>query len=441
MKKLLSIALVAVMLLTVSAALADDTTVFIPAKLSKLGVELEPSYMITLTTSADDDGIEFSFSEKPDWAVVVWPEGSENLDVDDDGSAYSERDGHLRQPGTYSYMDTWSKYDAPLYYVSDPAKADDPSTVKQTFDATQWPVPDKTDPSKQATKSRLVWTCDPLTGLLYNRETDTYYTGAEAQELGIAHFTGGNYAYYAGKGEWSWEYSRDGQINSATHTINTDYFDTGLEVVKTEIKYSFYKIKVLKNKKTDKWGSDSGFYVSSVKTSYADSEDSDIVEVETQWRNDDDFSLATYKITYATSETEQYKITYAPATSSTLGYKTNPWDGAHKHATTVYNVHGEKITIPADAPDMALIGGVYSSKGKRLGDASYVMHCTEDEVLCGLYTKGSLQLVSGSGKKLGNWYKFEGFDTSSLKNKSGKQYKNSKYGLKKCTAFPSPRVK
>ena len=102
MKKLLSIALVAVMLLTVSAvALADDTTVFIPSKLSKLGVDMEAPEFITLSTSNDGSDIVLEFSETPDWGGVNWSEGWENMVFDGDSTYVTSRDGHDKQPGQH----------------------------------------------------------------------------------------------------------------------------------------------------------------------------------------------------------------------------------------------------------------------------------------------------------------------------------------------------
>ena len=405
MKKLLSIALVAVMLLTVSAvALADDTTVFIPSKLSKLGVDMEAPEFISLSTSNDGSDIVLEFSETPDWGGVNWSEGWENMVFDGDSTYVTSRDGHDKQPGKWA----WTSGDV---------------------------------------------TCDPLTGaMIFAKDVEDVWVDGVKQNFkkgdfvpkavqGNYHGTGGEYAYMAGKGNVKAEYNLWGHVNYYVVTTDEDYFQTGMEGASTDITYTYYKIP-----------GDSGYYVSSVVTTYPDTDETDIVKVQADWRNDENYSLASYRITYATSETEQYEIIYAPATSSVLQYKYHPNDWSLDTAYVTWfrtdedadGTADHRYSVPKDAPEMkGIISGVVTPKGKVVvGSPFSVTHYTQDEVVGGFYRKGSLTLVSGSGKKLGNWYKFEGTeDKDGVKtNKTGKQYKNSKYGLKKCTAFPSPRV-
>jgi len=142
--RILSVALVALMVLSLTAsAVAETPAVKIPNTLGKVktadGVTVPTiddieDKIIWLTTSTDsakmfdqfgnpimskyckdrytgqfvqaightDDGdIYFHFSPKPDWAGVIWAEGFENLDVDENGDAVTSREGHLRQPGTW----------------------------------------------------------------------------------------------------------------------------------------------------------------------------------------------------------------------------------------------------------------------------------------------------------------------------------------------------
>ena len=111
--KILSVALVAMMVLSLSAvALADDTTVYIPARLSKLGVDavvddfVYPTLSVKMSSrvatygnpddptdpcpylAGEDADYLFYFSEKPDWAgatVSSLDGGWISIDVDDSG--------------------------------------------------------------------------------------------------------------------------------------------------------------------------------------------------------------------------------------------------------------------------------------------------------------------------------------------------------------------
>ena len=121
--KILSVALVAMMVLSLSAvALADDTTVYIPARLSKLGVAaviddfVYPTLKVKMSSTkalgdpcpivaGDEADYLFYFSEKPDWAgasVSSLDGGWISIDVDDSGFGMIE--GPLvRQPGMWSW--------------------------------------------------------------------------------------------------------------------------------------------------------------------------------------------------------------------------------------------------------------------------------------------------------------------------------------------------
>jgi len=371
MKKILSVALIAIMLLSLSAfAVAeDDTSVFIPNKIAKLGIPDHPINWIQLDTKSpwaaflyiDDDGdldvgtgavgdeIELFFSRKPDWAGVIWAEGFENLDVDDDGYAVTSREGHMRQPGTWS--------------ASGP--------------------------------------CDPLTG------------------IPAWHVTGGDYAYMAGYKNMTMQYGRSGRLNYLDVSYEEDYFATGIEGATTVVRY------IPAHVDTD-CGWTIVWYADTVKATYP--EGNYIAGVEAKYRNDAANTLASYKISYATSETEIYKITYAPSTNTVVedhfnGAITYIDHGVH----TLYNVDdGSSVTFNADAniPSSVFFrdsaGGVYAH--------AY----TADEPLYGEYYKtrqnwidGNADAVTGSGNKINNWYK----------PGHGKQVK----GLKRLSSFKSVR--
>ena len=138
--RIVSVALAVMMVLSLSAvSLAEDeATVYIPNKISKLNLPDRPAYIISLKThtesapmvdqfgnpimstycrdrythalvqatgTVEDAMIELQFSKKPDWAGVIWAEGFENLEVDDNGYAVTSMEGHMRQPGTYVWYD------------------------------------------------------------------------------------------------------------------------------------------------------------------------------------------------------------------------------------------------------------------------------------------------------------------------------------------------
>ncbi len=135
--RIVSVALAVMMVLSLSAvSLAEPTgTVYIPDRIAKLNLPDRPAYIISLKTHTEsapmfdefgnpvmsttckdrythayvqntgiveDAVIELQFSKKPDWAGVIWAEGFENLEVDDNGYAVTSMEGHLRQPGTWS---------------------------------------------------------------------------------------------------------------------------------------------------------------------------------------------------------------------------------------------------------------------------------------------------------------------------------------------------
>jgi len=387
--RILSLALIVAMLLTVSAvAFADDTTVYIPKKLVKLGVPDKP-HAPKLTTSNDGNDIELQFGEKVDYAIVNWSEGEELLDVDDTGYAVTSRDGHKLQPGTQAFNST--------------------ATYKD-----------------EDGKTHLRFGCDPLTGKIIDKATGDIIPTEVAVEAGI-HVVYGDEAYVAGKGSVRASYARSGHINYIVKTTEEDYFQTGLEGAKSEITYTYYKQKVLRNKNTGKTGYESGYYVSTVSATYPAGEEYPcIVKVQADYRNDENNTLASYKITYATSDSETYEITYAPATNTVL-----------QMGSKFYN-----SIAGVDIPD--------NTASHQYAPGVALIHRNQDQVVCGLYRKGSLVLCSGSGKKLGNWYKYNGtvnaynipeyLKSNAKVNNLGKQYKNSKYGLKKCTSFASPRV-
>ena len=384
--KILSVALVAMMVLSLSAvALADDTTVYIPKTLSKLigsydldefefptlsvkmssrvptfGNEKDPKDPCPYVAGEDADYL-FYFSEKPDWAGAVVSSldgGWINIDVDDSGFGMIE--GPLvRQPGMWS-----------------------------------WSGP-----------------CDPITG-----EPDGYGNG-------------GDYPYYAGKDYGSYSvnvsYHRNGSAYQVVVTLkdSEDFFRTGMEGGVMSITFKIVTVKSTSNPKKARY--DTYWYVDQVSAVYP--EGNYIIGVEADYRNDTKQNLCSYRVSYAASEKEIYKITYSPATTTVLEgvpeilttYKT-----AAKFAASAHTAQGDLHHYTADAP---IYGLFYQSRQDWEDDNIYA--------------------VSGSGNKLNKWYKWNGRtqmsgiqdnpDSAVYRNNNGKQVKSIKKGT---TSFKSPRV-
>ncbi len=390
--RILSVALVALMVMSLSAmALAEDTSVFIPSKLGKLGdvptiddIWDKVFFLSTKTESiptwgnpadpdahvsdnpcpilaVEDADIDLWFTDgdgnafKPDWAGVVWAEGWENLEIDEDGHAQTSMEGHLRQPGTWS--------------ASGP--------------------------------------CDPITG------KPTW------------HVTGGDYPYSAGKTyedgtEVKISFGRAGNITSIEYVMpETDFFRTGFEGATTTVKYERVTVaSTSAYERTHKIRFDTFYYTFSVCADYPAG--NPIVRVETEWRNDAKQNLATYRISFAPTENEVYKITYAPNTVTMLENHLFSWPSDKNPADAMIT------KLPGNMPSTNFHADPTDPTSPVIASAH---HYTADEVVYGEYYKnGSLKAVSGSGNNLGKWYA----------PGHGKQVKGIKYP---CTYFKSPRVK
>jgi len=389
MIRILSVALIAAMLLSLSAvALAADVTVYIPSKLSKMGLpdmlnyDGIPTRLISLRTKTDcawtgdyktksdgsikydyngnpikhygvveDAEIHLHFSRRPDWAGVSWSNGWENLEIDDAGDAVTSIEGHPIQPG--------------MWAASGPCEID-PETGK----------------------SKPSW-----------------------------YVSGGDYPYSGGK-DWgngltvNYNWQRNGLLYQVEYKFDgEDFFRTGIEGATSSIVYKRVIIE------TD-CGKDGMWYVAQVKATYPAG--NPIVAVEADYRNDEKTELCSYRISYATSETEVYKITYAPKTTSVFE--------DHSTGKVLYNklvVGYDKNKKPVTTPFT-----VGSNDPSVNADPYFVHHYTADEPIYGeYYVDGTLVAVSGSGNKLNKWYK----------PGHGKQIK--KPGLRGVSSFTSIRVK
>ena len=231
-------------------------------------------------------------------------------------------------------------------------------------------------------------------------------TALQAQLIdSTIHSVSGDDAFVAGKGPVSVGYGRSGRINYVLLNTETDYFLTGLPGAYTTIRY-------------ERCDNEPGWYVSSVETTYQKGDY--IAAVQAEYRNDAVNSLGSYRVTYDDGRDGLYTITYAPNSRTVLQVGTNfvTW---YRTDTDRDGFPDTLNTVPSDAPTQTI--------SKAGGVNVALIHHDTDEILSGVYVKGGLTLTSGSGKKLGSWYK----DRS-------KQYPNEKYGLRPCTSFPSPRV-
>jgi hypothetical protein len=381
--KILSVALVAMMVLSLSAvALADDTTVYIPARLSKLGVDavlddfVYPTLKVKMSSTkalgdpcpivaGDEADYLLYFSEKPDWAgaVVSSLDGSWiNIDVDDSGFGMIEGPLH-RQPGMWS-----------------------------------WSGP-----------------CDPITG------------------KPKGHGVGGDYPYYAGKdyGDYSVNvsYYRNGKAYKVVVTLkdSEDFFRTGMEGGVMSITFERVNVELDSIKGYDDddepiYASTDVWYISQVSATYP--EGNYIIGVEADFRNDRKQNLYGYKVSYAVSEKEIYKITYAPNTASVLEDRDNQLSDS------------DYTPVGSSAPSTVVIPTTWNPKYPKLGTRGvFIHHYTADEAIYGefyasrdAWADGKPTAVSGSGNKLNKWYK----------PGHGAQVRNIKKGT---TSFKSPRVK
>ena len=146
---------------------------------------------------------------------------------------------------------------------------------------------------------------------------------------------GGDYPYYAGKdyGDYSVEvsYYRTGAAYQVVVTLkdSEDFFRTGMEGGVMSITFKRVTVETLcgpdvevenedgtvtTTKKYDRY--DTFWYVDRVSAKYP--EGNYIIGVEADYRNDSKQNLCSYRISYAVSETEIYKITYSPSTTTVL---------------------------------------------------------------------------------------------------------------------------
>ncbi|MCR5295507.1 MAG: hypothetical protein K6E30_10130 [Lachnospiraceae bacterium] len=221
--RFLSALLIAVMawsLYAAAFAAAEDTggiSVYIPNKIARLHLPDMPEYIALYTRTEttvmkDKDGkivyetdshgviqydkegnpipkygivndanIELFFSEQPDWAAVIWPEGTEYISVNENGYALVSSAGHKTQPGV-------------------------------------------------AAGTMLIK--DEKTG-----ETKRVWATTTADHLAGEDAPAGDGAFLAGKNGVTVLYNRDGSPVWVEYTIHDDFYKTGIYGAVTTIRY------------------------------------------------------------------------------------------------------------------------------------------------------------------------------------------------------------
>ncbi len=434
MTRILSVALVAVMVLSLAAvASAETPSVYIPGKLAKLVDAFVDDYEFPVlsisTTNLKQDGkkkritedsvTQLQFSEKPDWAGVNLSSldgGWTNLDIDESGYAEVPVGELQRQPGMY----TWNNND--LTYWSREAGG---SVLRFRKHFVAWE-------GLEFNAGDLV----PTTGLFF----------------GWLYGNGGDYPYTAGKdyGDYNVtvKYHRDGSpYEVAVALKDVDVFETGMEGAVSTITFTLVNVELDSYAKL--WGyfevedgegnisEEFGYIRPNNKHIHEnkDEETGEVLSVYYYGNTYDLWTLANTDVWYVSSVSAAY-----PEGNPIVAVEADYRNDAKS------NLYGYKISYPVNETDIARI-----------------TYKTNDTPIFGEYLKnGNVTAVSGSGNNINKWYKFNGskenvdlvkeikhtdaagnvtytYETHKVPkvNNNGKQVKTIKKGI---NSFKSPRV-
>ncbi len=498
--RLLSALLIAVMALSLSSAVfaapgdAGGIRVYIPNKLERLHVPDMPEYIALYTrtesvatygnpddpndpcpiVAVSEPDIELFFSEQPDWAAVIWSEGTESISVNEYGYAKVSSAGHKYQPGV----------------TGETIQIKDETTgeLKRVWATTT--ADHKAGEDAPTEDGAFLAGKDGVT-TLYNRDgspvwveftvnEDFYKTGLYGAVTTVRYecvFIDGDYYIYDkdAEGNYIWEPSgkqapvykdEDGNEVSygemkidETRKYHYDRNENGQIIYKDVLQkkminlkgnvlyiempdgshvyvdiskfdeHEHYRIIDLDHTRNNKLSivvdKDSfvhfyytTWYVSQVVTEYPEDLNY-IVRVESDWRNDSGKFLWGYKITYATSPNERYKITYSPRKSTIL----------ENHGNDAYGFDYLPYSYPTDrSTDLEAFFRDRGEDAPKDFSGLYLHRYEEDEPIYGEYTDGTINLVSGSGDYLKYWFE-EGH--------GARVYRR----LYPCTYFKSPRYK
>jgi len=272
--RILSVALVAVMVLSLSAvALADMPSVYIPTKGTKLVLPDLPMDFPLLKTKSNDEVIKLQFSEQPDSATVNWGSPTwtpEVLDVNASGYAEVDREGHPVAPGKWVWNEN-GYCDEDGNPVGGHATGD----AFAAYTATKGNVT-----VGYGTNGVQIWYVSVKV------EDDFYRTGIEGAETVVTWkpvFLGGN----DGGNVCFWSDVLDIQVDLLEHGCDPDNF--------------WYVL-------WDQYSGELSWYVDSIVTTYPAG--NPIARIESTRRNDKTNSLIKYIIDYPASETVTYRISY-----------------------------------------------------------------------------------------------------------------------------------
>ena len=450
--RILSVALVAVMVLSMSAvSLADTASVYIPQKLAKLvgDVWLEdyifPTYTVTVSdldtvknkkseklykdkdgnkyylgkndeptkgmyavkSITEDSVMQFQFDIAPDWfncSASSLDGGWQTIDIDETGYGELEIGEFHRQPGSWYAQGkgwTWTGGDDGFYAGKD--FGDYSVSCSYHRDGSVYSVSITPAEAEDVFRTgqegaKVTYTFD-----LVNVRTDClekdYYNSDEYKDY-LADVA----VYNAEKRQ----YDADKKAFDEEHKAWVDGGSVG-EEPKFDKKAPTKPVKPAIGDGVDVW------YISQVAAEYPAG--NYIAAVEVNYRNDKKQTPYDYKISYATSENEIYKITYAASTSTVL------------ENNKTRNEFGEYYTTY-----VPLTGcGIYRASGAQVDadgnkTGNYYIHTSADQAIYGEYFRnGTKVAISGSGDKFNKWYA----------PGHGKQVKNVK---KSTSSFKSPRV-
>ena len=423
--RFLSLLIIAVMALSLSSAAlaapgdAGGLSVYIPDKIGRLRLPDMPEYIALFTRTqsvatygnpddpndpcpilpVSEPDIELYFSEQPDWAGVLWPEGFERISVDGRGYARVSSAGHETQPGVTPGTMLNDKGERVWAATTADHKAGDPAP----------------------TGDGAFMACKDDVTVLYNRNGSPVWVEFVIPE--DFHKTGMAGAITTVRYErvnveldcylWIDVENDDGTVQR----INKP-FEERFEVLERDSDYNPTEW-LYEGKKVTDFGplsSKDVWYISQVVTEYPEDVNY-IVRVETNWKNNSGQFLWGYRITYATSADERYKITYMPYTATIL---------EDHNENRFYEWYDP--TYPSTDLE-AYFNAVGDTQSASDFKNMYLHHYEEDTPIYGEYTNLSQNLVSGSGEYLPYWYE------------EGHGARVYRYSLRPCTYFKSPRYK
>lgn len=455
--KILSVALVAMMVLSLSAAaLAETPSVYIPQRLAKLagniwledylvptfavkvsdlavmkdknGNKIESKYckdpandngMAYVKSITEDSVMQFQWDIAPDWfgcsvSSLDYAGGWANIDIDESGYGELEVGELHRQPGTwYAQSKGWAGAGGDNIFSAGKDFGDYSVEASYYRNGSVYKVAITPKEAEDVFRTGQEGAVVTYTFEKVNVRTqcleDDYYASKdyEAYKMAAEVYKNEKKEYDDAKAAFDKQHEawvKDKEAWEKGGCIG----DAPVEP-KFEQKAPAKPAKPAMGNGVDVW------YMSQVKATYPAG--NYIAAVEVNYRNDKKQNAYDYKISYAVSDNEIYKITYAPTTSTVLEKRDN------------VNELGEKYTtfIPLTGSNAYKASNAEKDKDGKLTGNYYIHHSADEAIYGEYYRNGNKVAVSGSGNKLNKWYA----------PGHGKQVKNVKKGI---SSFKSPRV-